>query len=92
MLWNVSTGRVMRLFGKWVRSAAFSPDGRQLVASSKSGTTYFYLLTLDELSGYGFTAVLYPVTLMRLAMKAMEAGLAIIASEGTRSCNYATSD
>jgi methylisocitrate lyase len=28
--------------------------------------------------------VLYPVTLLRLAMKAMEAGLAILADEGTQ--------
>jgi methylisocitrate lyase len=42
------------------------------------------LLTLDELSGYGFTAVLYPVTLLRLAMKAIEAGLGLIADEGSQ--------
>jgi methylisocitrate lyase len=28
--------------------------------------------------------VLYPVTLLRLAMKAMEAGLAVITTEGTQ--------
>jgi methylisocitrate lyase len=28
--------------------------------------------------------VLYPVTLLRLAMKAMEAGLAVLADEGTQ--------
>jgi methylisocitrate lyase len=32
----------------------------------------------------GFAAVLYPVTLLRLAMKAMEAGLGILADEGTQ--------
>lgn len=42
------------------------------------------LLTLDELSGFGFTAVLYPVTLLRLAMKAIEAGLGLIADEGSQ--------
>jgi methylisocitrate lyase len=42
------------------------------------------LLTLDELSGYGFTAVLYPVTLLRLAMKAIEAGLGLSADEGSQ--------
>jgi methylisocitrate lyase len=42
------------------------------------------LLTLDELSGYGFAAVLYPVTLLRLAMKAIEAGLGLIADEGSQ--------
>jgi methylisocitrate lyase len=42
------------------------------------------LLTLDELARLGFTAVLYPVTLLRLAMKAIEAGLGLIADEGSQ--------
>jgi methylisocitrate lyase len=42
------------------------------------------LVSLPDLADLGFTAVLYPVTLMRLAMKAMEAGLAIIAEDGTQ--------
>lgn len=42
------------------------------------------LLSLDDLSSLGFTAVLYPVTLLRLAMKAIEAGLGLIADEGTQ--------
>lgn len=42
------------------------------------------LIPLPDLARLGFTAVLYPVTLMRLAMKAMEAGLAMIAEEGTQ--------
>jgi len=42
------------------------------------------LVSIPDLAGFGFGAVLYPVTLMRLAMKAMEAGLAIIADEGTQ--------
>ena len=42
------------------------------------------LLSIPDLAGLGFTAVLYPVTLMRLSMKAMEAGLAMIAEEGTQ--------
>jgi methylisocitrate lyase len=42
------------------------------------------LLTLEDLSAAGFTAVLYPVTLLRLAMKAIEAGLGLIADEGTQ--------
>jgi methylisocitrate lyase len=32
----------------------------------------------------GFAAVLFPVTLLRLAMKAMEVGLGILADEGTQ--------
>jgi methylisocitrate lyase len=42
------------------------------------------LLTLDELQSLGFAAVLFPVTLLRLAMKAIEAGLGLIADEGTQ--------
>ena len=42
------------------------------------------LVSIPDLAGFGFGAVLYPVTLMRLAMKAMEAGLAMIADEGTQ--------
>ena len=42
------------------------------------------LISIPDLATLGFNAVLYPVTLMRLAMKAMEAGLALIAEEGTQ--------
>jgi methylisocitrate lyase len=42
------------------------------------------LLTLDELADLGYAAVLYPVTLMRVAMKAVEAALATLASDGTQ--------
>jgi methylisocitrate lyase len=42
------------------------------------------LLTLDELADLGYAAVLYPVSLMRTAMKAVEAALAVIAAEGTQ--------
>jgi len=42
------------------------------------------LLTLDELADLGFAAVLYPVTLLRIAMRAAEAALGIIANEGTQ--------
>ncbi len=43
------------------------------------------LLTLDELAHFGYAAVLYPVTLMRVAMKALEAAAAMLADEGTQS-------
>ncbi len=43
------------------------------------------LLTLDELAELGFAAVLYPVTLLRTAMKAVEAALGVLADEGTQS-------
>ncbi len=42
------------------------------------------LLTLDELADLGYAAVLYPVTLLRTAMKAVEAALAVIAAEGSQ--------
>jgi methylisocitrate lyase len=42
------------------------------------------LVSIPDLAEFGFGAVLYPVTLLRLAMKAMEAGLAVLADEGTQ--------
>jgi len=55
-------------------------SGTPLVANmTEFGTSP--LFTLDELSDLGFSAVIYPVTLLRLAMKAIEAGLGLIADE-----------
>lgn len=42
------------------------------------------LLTLDELADLGYAAVLYPVTLLRVAIYGAEAALRVIASEGTQ--------
>jgi len=42
------------------------------------------LLTTKQLSALGFNIVIYPVTTLRLAMKAIEDGLATIKSEGTQ--------
>jgi methylisocitrate lyase len=42
------------------------------------------LLTLDELADLGYSAVLYPVTLLRIAMYGAEAALRVIAQEGTQ--------
>ncbi len=42
------------------------------------------LLTLDELADLGYAAVLYPVTLLRVAMKAVEAALETLAADGTQ--------
>ncbi len=42
------------------------------------------LLTLDELAGLGYSVILYPVTAMRIAMKAVEAALALLADEGSQ--------
>lgn len=42
------------------------------------------LLPLDELANLGYAAVLFPVTLMRVAMKAVEAALELLAADGTQ--------
>jgi methylisocitrate lyase len=42
------------------------------------------LLTFDELADMGYRVVLYPVTLLRVAMKAIESSLAILAADGTQ--------
>ncbi len=42
------------------------------------------LLPLDELAGMGYAGVLFPVTLLRVAMKGVEAALATIFAEGTQ--------
>jgi methylisocitrate lyase len=42
------------------------------------------LLTLDELADLGYAAVLYPVTLLRVAMKGVEAALETLAADGTQ--------
>jgi methylisocitrate lyase len=42
------------------------------------------LLSLDELANLGYAGVIYPVTALRIAMKAIEAGLAVLDQEGTQ--------
>lgn len=42
------------------------------------------LLTEDRLAAVGFNVVIYPVTTLRLAMRAVEDGLAVIAEAGTQ--------
>ncbi|MCE3010749.1 MAG: methylisocitrate lyase [Proteobacteria bacterium] len=42
------------------------------------------LLTTRELESVGFNMVIYPVTTLRLAMKAVEEGLKVIKSQGTQ--------
>jgi methylisocitrate lyase len=42
------------------------------------------LLTANQLSNLGFNIVIYPVTTLRLAMKAIEDGLAVLKNEGTQ--------
>jgi methylisocitrate lyase len=69
--------------------AEFATVGREFAPSTPllANMTEFGagpLITLPDLAAAGFAAVLYPVTLLRLAMKAMEAGLAVLADEGTQ--------
>ncbi len=42
------------------------------------------LMTTEELAELGYSIVLFPVTLLRVAMRAMEAALAVIAEDGTQ--------
>lgn len=42
------------------------------------------LLTCEELEQLGYAAILYPVTLLRVAMRAIEASLAVIETDGTQ--------
>ena len=42
------------------------------------------LLTARQLEGLGYNVAIYPVTTLRLAMKAIEEGLAVIKTEGTQ--------
>jgi methylisocitrate lyase len=42
------------------------------------------LLDFDDLSAMGYRVVLYPVTLLRVAMKAIESSLTILAADGTQ--------
>jgi len=42
------------------------------------------LLTLEELAELNFAAVLYPVSLLRIAMKAMQSSLRLIVEEGSQ--------
>jgi methylisocitrate lyase len=42
------------------------------------------LLEFDELAQMGYRIVIYPVTLLRVAMKAMETALTVLAADGTQ--------
>ena len=42
------------------------------------------LLDFDDLAALGYRVVLYPVTLLRVAMKAIESSLSILAADGTQ--------
>lgn len=58
-------------------------DGTPLLANmTEFGTSP--LISVNDLAEMGFAAALFPVTLLRLAMKAMEVGLGILSDEGTQ--------
>lgn len=58
-------------------------DGTPLLANmTEFGTSP--LISVNDLAEMGFAAVLFPVTLLRLAMKAMEVGLGILGDDGTQ--------
>lgn len=65
----------------------FAAFAREIDAPLVANMTEFGqspLLTLDELADMGYDVVLYPVTLLRIAMKAAEAALHLMATEGTQ--------
>jgi methylisocitrate lyase len=65
----------------------FEKVARELQAPLVANMTEFGqspLLSLDALAEMGYAVVLYPVTAMRVAMRAVEAALAVIADEGTQ--------
>jgi methylisocitrate lyase len=57
-------------------------DGPLMANMTEFGKTP--LMPFDELSAIGYSLVLFPVTLLRLAMKAISGGLAEIRSTGTQ--------
>lgn len=62
------------------RAAVDTPLLANMTEFGKSG-----LLSADQLRGIGYNVVIYPVTTLRLAMYAVEAGLREIADAGTQS-------
>jgi methylisocitrate lyase len=65
----------------------FASFAREIDAPLVANMTEFGkspLLTLDELAEMGYSVVLFPVTLLRVAMKGVEAALAMLAADGTQ--------
>jgi WD40 repeat protein/DNA-binding SARP family transcriptional activator len=52
----------LQTFSDAISRLAFSPDGNRLVASGVSGTTYFYVLPLEELIEITQARILLPMT------------------------------
>lgn len=67
--------------------AEFEQFAREIAAPLIANKTEFGkspLLTLDQLAAMGYRAVLFPVTMLRVAMKSVEQALARLAAEGTQ--------
>ena len=65
----------------------FAHFAREVAAPLIANMTEFGkspLLSFAELEDLGYVAILYPVTLLRIAMKAAHAALGVIALEGTQ--------
>ncbi len=62
----------------------FGGDGGMPLVANMTEFGTSPLMSVTDLAEMGFAAVLFPVTLLRLAMKAMEAGLGILADEGSQ--------
>jgi methylisocitrate lyase len=65
----------------------FAAFAREIDAPLVANMTEFGkspLLPLNELAELGYSVVLYPVTLLRVAMKGVEAALAMLAADGTQ--------
>jgi methylisocitrate lyase len=65
----------------------FESFGKSINAPLVANMTEFGkspLLDFDDLAAMGYRVVLYPVTLLRVAMKAIESSLTILAADGTQ--------
>lgn len=70
-----------------INEAEFEQFANEINAPLVANMTEFGkspLLTVTQLSELGYAAVLFPVTLQRVAMRAVDAALALIASEGSQ--------
>lgn len=64
--------------------AAFAKAVRAPLVANMTEFGKSPLLAFDELAQMGYAAAIYPITLMRVAMKAVERALTQIASDGTQ--------
>ena len=85
---NTSTPAPIRIFPEALTTAdEFAAFAKAVDAPLVANMTEFGkspLLGFDELADMGYRVVLYPVTLLRVAMKAVETALAILAADGSQ--------